>query len=102
MYGITAITEYLRLLSPSRSLTDTFEQFAAYEQTLVTPLLAFLKSKEARGVRIVGSEHPGLHRVPTVSFVVVGDCPIKSRDIVKAFDQRGNVSFLCVIRIWCL
>ena len=92
MYGLTAISEYLRKLSPARSLTDTFEQFGRYEQTLITPLLAFLKSKEARGVRIVGDERAAMTRVPTISFVVVGDRPIKSKDVVKVFDERGNVS----------
>lgn len=91
VYGLTAISEYLRKLSPARSLTDTFEQFGRYEQSLIIPLLTFLKSKEARGVRIVGEERAGMTRVPTISFVVVGDRAIKSRDVVKAFDKKGKV-----------
>ena len=96
MYGLTAVSEYLRKLSPSRSLTETFEQIARHEQTLITPLLNFLKSKEARGVRIVGEERPGADRVPTISFVVVGERPVKSRDIVNVFDQKGEV---CSLRL---
>ena len=91
VYGLTAISEYLRKLSASRSLTETFEQFARHEQALLTPLLTYLKSKEARGVRIVGDEHPGMDRAPTVSFVVVGERPMRSRDVVAEFDKRGEV-----------
>ena len=34
---------------------------------------------------------PGTSRVPTVSFVVQGEKPLKSKDVVKVFDQKGGV-----------
>ncbi|KAH9924559.1 PLP-dependent transferase [Fomitopsis serialis] len=43
------------------------------------------------GVQIVGDEHEGLSRVPTVSFVVAGERPIRSKDVVKAFDEKGDI-----------
>lgn len=58
---------------------------------IVTPLLAYLKGKEERGVRIVGDEAAGLGRVPTISFVVVGPKRVSSREIVRVFDEAGNV-----------
>lgn len=39
----------------------------------------------------MGDEHEGLSRVPTVSFVVAGERPIRSKDVVKAFDEKGDV-----------
>ena len=65
---------------------------AHQEQALLEPLLAYLRAKYERGVRIVGEESAGLARVPTVSFVVVGERPIRSPDVVKAFDAKGDVS----------
>ena len=47
--------------------------------------------QKARGVRIVGEESVNLERVPTVSFVVTGQRPLKSRDIVEVFDKKGGV-----------
>ncbi|KAI0073584.1 PLP-dependent transferase [Panus rudis PR-1116 ss-1] len=91
VYGITAIPKYLRSLSQSQSLEESFRLIAEHEQTLVSPLLTYLKSKTSRGVRIVGEERAGLSRVPTISFVVVGDRAIRSQDVVKVFDQKGGV-----------
>lgn len=42
---------------------------------------------------IVGDERGGLGRVPTVSFVVRGERPIRSRDVVEVFDKKGGVRF---------
>jgi hypothetical protein len=91
VYGCTAIPNYLRSLSPSGSLEDAWGQIALQEQALVKPLLGYLKNKEARGVKIVGEETAGPHRAPTISFVVRGDKPIHSHDVVKVFDQKNNV-----------
>jgi selenocysteine lyase/cysteine desulfurase len=91
VYSCTGIVEYLRSLAPSGSLEDAFSAIAEHEQTLVQPLLSYLKSQGSRGVKIVGDEGSGLSRAPTVSFVVAGDRPIASRDIVKVFDDKRNV-----------
>ena len=91
VYGCTAIPDYLRSLSASASLEDAWQKIAQHEQTLVEPLLKYLKSKEERGVKIVGEEGSGLNRAPTISFVVAGEKPIASREVVKVFDQKGNV-----------
>ena len=93
MYGCTAIPDYLRSLSASASLEDAWQKITQHEQTLVEPLLKYLKSKEERGVKIVGEEGSGLNRAPTISFVVAGEKPIASREVVKVFDQKGNVRF---------
>lgn len=92
-YGTTGAVEYLLSLTPSRDLKKTFEAIAAHEQTLVEPLLEFLTApaQRERGVRVVGEETGGLSRVPTISFVVVGQNPIKSRDVVRVFDQKGGI-----------
>jgi hypothetical protein len=96
-YGSTGAVEYLRSISPSETLKETYELIAEHEQRLLKPLLGFLTAPEqkARGVRIVGTEEAGLDRVPTVSFVVIGEKSLKSKDIVGLFDQKGNVSVLC-------
>lgn len=91
MYGCTAVPEYLRSLLPSASLDEAFDAIALHEQALIKLLLAYLKSKEPRGVRIVGDEGTDLSRAPTISFVVTGDKAIRSQDIVKVFDSKGNV-----------
>ncbi|KIP05140.1 hypothetical protein PHLGIDRAFT_108629 [Phlebiopsis gigantea 11061_1 CR5-6] len=91
VYGVTAVPDYLRSLSTSSSLEDAWAKIAAHEQTLVAPLLAYLKSKESRGVRIVGEETGGPSRAPTISFIVGGERPIRSKDVVRAFDQKGNI-----------
>ena len=93
VYSCTAVPIYLRTLSPSHDLKESFALIAEHEQTLVKPLLTYLKSKFSRGVRIVGQEGTNLTRVPTISFVVVGDRAIASKDVVKYFDQKGNVCY---------
>jgi selenocysteine lyase/cysteine desulfurase len=94
VYGSTGVLPYLLSLTPSNDLTATFEAIAAHEQTLIEPLLSYLTdpAQEAKGVRVVGEEKAGLSRVPTISFVVVGEKPIKSKDIVKVFDLKDGVS----------
>lgn len=44
-------------------------------------------------MRIVGDERGGLGRVPTISFVVRGERPINSREVVEVFDKKGGVRF---------
>ncbi|KAK0208019.1 pyridoxal phosphate-dependent transferase [Desarmillaria ectypa] len=93
VYGTTGVIPYLLSLTPENNLKASFSAIAKHEQTLVEPLLAYLThaDQQARGVRVVGEEHPGLMRVPTISFVVVGERPMKSRDVVKIFDQKGGI-----------
>lgn len=90
VWGCTAVPQYLRALGDG-SLEEAFARIARHEQTLLAPLLAFLRGKAARGVRIVGAEQEGLDRVPTVSFVVVGERAIRSQDVVARFDAKGNI-----------
>ena len=94
VWGSTAILPYLLSLTPENDLGASFNAIANHEQTLLAPLLAFLTSpeQEARGVRIVGQDKLDLSRVPTVSFVVTGQNALKSKDVVKYFDQQGDVS----------
>ncbi|KAJ6626088.1 pyridoxal phosphate-dependent transferase [Mycena sp. CBHHK59/15] len=93
VYGTTAVLPYLLSLTPAGDLDATFAAIAAHETTLVTKLLAYVTAPEqaARGLRVVGVEEPVADRVPTVSFVVVGDRPMRSKDVVKVFDQRGGI-----------
>jgi len=91
VYGCTAIPPYIKSLSPAGTLEDGFKAIEEHEQVLIAPLLKYLKSKEGRGVRIVGEEFAGSSRVPTISFVVVGENPIRSPDVVKIFDSKGNI-----------
>jgi selenocysteine lyase/cysteine desulfurase len=93
VYGSTGILDYLLSLTSHNDLKKTFEAIATHEQTLVNALLSYLTdpSQRERGVRVVGSEKGGLSRVPTISFVVVGQRPLKSKDVVRAFDQKGGV-----------
>ncbi|THH18322.1 hypothetical protein EW146_g2653 [Bondarzewia mesenterica] len=91
IYGVTGVLSYLLSLTPANNLKDSFRAIAEHEQTLIRPLLGFLKSQESRGVRIVGDEHAGPTRVPTISFVVTGERAIKSKDVVKVFDQKGDI-----------
>jgi hypothetical protein len=93
VYASTGILDYLLSLTPHNDLKKTFEAIATHEQTLVGPLLTYLThpDQRARGVRVVGSEQAGLLRVPTISFVVVGQRALKSKDIVGAFDRKGDV-----------
>lgn len=104
VYSTTAILPYLLSLSAgssgSATLETSFELIAAHEQTLVKPLLAFLTAPEQveRGVRVVGDEKAGNSRVPTISFIVTGQRPLKSKDIVGAFDAKGGVRILTPLR----
>jgi len=91
VYSTTAVPEYLQSLTTAGTVEAGYDAIARYEQTLTQPLLAYLKSKESRGVRIVGDESAGISRVPTISFVVVGPHRVSSRDIVKIFDQAGDI-----------
>jgi hypothetical protein len=94
VYGATAVVPYLKSLTPEDDLAASFNAIANHEQNLLAPLLRFLTDARqfARGVRIVGTSKIDLSRVPTVSFVVVGQNAIKSKDIVGAFDKKGGVS----------
>ena len=92
VYGSSAVLRYLLSITPSNSLDATFAAIAAHERMLVGPLLKWLGSKYERGVRIVGEEKEGVDRLPTVSFVVVGQRAMSSKDVVKVFDQKGGVS----------
>ncbi|CAE6350150.1 unnamed protein product [Rhizoctonia solani] len=94
-YAITAVLEYFYSLSPSgNDLSTAFDLIAEHEAGLMHPLMECLMSPEMynRGVRIVGpeSKDPTV-RAPTISFVVVGDKPMRSQDVVKKFDELGNV-----------
>ncbi|QRW20450.1 aminotransferase class-V protein [Rhizoctonia solani] len=94
-YAVTAVLEYLYSLSPSgNDLSAAFDSIARHEADIMRPLIEFLLSPEAynRGVRIVGPESADPQvRAPTISFVVVGDKPVRSPDIVKKFDELGDV-----------
>ncbi|TDL13191.1 PLP-dependent transferase, partial [Rickenella mellea] len=93
IYGTTGVLPYLKSLAPSDDIDEAFNLIAEHEQNLIAPLLDFLTSAKARerGVLIVGSEHGGPTRVPTVSFVVVGKNLVKSRDVVAVFDKKGGM-----------
>lgn len=94
VYGSTGVLPYLLSLTPQNNLKATFDAIAQHEQILLQPLISFLTDpvQRERGVRIVGQETVNLERVPTVSFVVVGQRPIRSPDIVAFFDSKGGVS----------
>jgi len=93
VYGTTGVLQYLLSLTPKNDLSASFEAIANHEQKLVEPLLTFLTAPEQvqRGVRIFGEETAGINRVPTVSFLVVGERAIKSSDIVEVFDKKGEI-----------
>ncbi|PPQ94697.1 hypothetical protein CVT25_009552 [Psilocybe cyanescens] len=93
VYGATGVIPYLLSLTPHNDLKATFKAIAAHEQTLIEPLLSFLTDpvQRERGVRVVGEETISLNRVPTISFVVVGQKPIKSKTIVGIFDKNGGI-----------
>ncbi|KAJ6554332.1 PLP-dependent transferase [Mycena capillaripes] len=93
VYGTNSVIPYLLSLTPANDLGATFDAIAAHETKLVTALLSYLTAPEqvARGLRVVGVEEPSTKRLPTVSFVVVGDRPMRSKDVVKVFDQRGGI-----------
>lgn len=93
VYGTTSVVPYLLSLTPANDLDATFAAIKAHETKLVTALLSYLTAPEqvARGLRVVGIEEPSGDRLPTVSFVVVGDRPMRSTEVVKVFDKRGGV-----------
>ncbi|VDB91486.1 unnamed protein product [Peniophora sp. CBMAI 1063] len=96
-YSVTAVLPYLLSLAPTSTTDDSsaldaaWSAVAEHEQALLEPLLAYLRSQEGRGVKILGDSMSGASRVPTVSFVVQGEKPMKSKDVVKVFDQKGGV-----------
>lgn len=98
--GPTEAAKLLNATSPDEVLQATFDAIALYEQNLLKPLLSFLTDsiQYERGVRIIGNATADLTRAPTISFVVVGQRPMKSKDIVnssahyfQAVDQKGGV-----------
>ncbi|KIY46833.1 selenocysteine lyase [Fistulina hepatica ATCC 64428] len=93
VYAATGVLPYLRNLTPVRDLRATWDAVALHEQTLLVPLLEFLThpDQRTRGVRVVGDETPSLARAPTISFVVIGERPIRSRDVVAVFDAEGDI-----------
>lgn len=94
VHATTGVNAYLQSLTPENDLKASFAAISRQEQALIKPLLKFLTdpAQYERGVRIVGDGNAGADRVPTISFVVVGQNPIKSSDVVKAFDETGTVS----------
>jgi hypothetical protein len=94
VHATTGVNAYLQSLTPANDLKASFEAISRHEQALIKPLLGFLTDpvQYERGVRIVGDGHAGTDRVPTISFLVVGQNPIKSSEVVKAFDETGTVS----------
>jgi len=94
VYSTTAVLPYLLSLSPLSSLNVSFEAIAAYERKLLHVLLGFLTAPEQvkRGVRVLGDDKVGASRVSIVSFVVTGQRAIKSKEVVKVFDAKGEVS----------
>ncbi|KAG1815873.1 pyridoxal phosphate-dependent transferase [Suillus variegatus] len=93
VYGAMAIMPYLKSLTPEDDLKASFNAITNHEQTLLSPLLHFLMDAKQvdRGVRIVGRSKINLSRVPTVSFVIVGQNVIKSKDVVGVFDKKGGI-----------
>jgi selenocysteine lyase/cysteine desulfurase len=88
-----AIVEYLKGLTPVGTLDAAYEAIALQEHALLDVLLGFLNAPEQhkRGVRIVGESANNASRDPTVSFVVRGDRPLSSREVVAHFDKAGGV-----------
>jgi selenocysteine lyase/cysteine desulfurase len=83
--SLAGIPEYLGTLSDAGTLEDAFEEIAAQEEALVTPLLEFLDAHPE--VTIVGSPSPSRERrVPTVSFTVEGR---SASEIPPLLDERG-------------
>ncbi|KAH6874326.1 selenocysteine lyase [Coprinopsis sp. MPI-PUGE-AT-0042] len=93
VHATTGVNAYLQSLTPSNDIRASFEAIARHEQVLIKPLLAFLTdpAQYERGVRVVGDGNTSANRVPTISFVVVGQNPMKSSDVVKAFDETGTI-----------
>ncbi|KAI0800423.1 hypothetical protein C8Q74DRAFT_1444329 [Fomes fomentarius] len=116
VYGPLTYVLYARhswLTSSLSSIGHHFPQVDEKPYKLQPGGPGYLRGQEDRGVRIVGDERKGLltsfslsslcslgvssgpvlglGRVPTVSFVVVGERARKSRDDVAVFDKEGNV-----------
>ncbi|KIJ62257.1 hypothetical protein HYDPIDRAFT_94816 [Hydnomerulius pinastri MD-312] len=93
VHGASGVVPYLLSLTPENNLDASFAAIAEHEQSLLDPLLSFLKDEKQydRGVRVVGTSEIDLSRVPTVSFTVIGQKPIKSKDVVAAFDKKGGI-----------
>lgn len=93
VYSCTQVLPYLRSLSPAGTLSASFDRIKAHELTLVKELIGYLESRYDRGVRLVGDGHTE-NRVPTISFVVVGQNPMRSRDVIEVFNRQGWVRLL--------
>lgn len=104
IHGTTGVSPYISSLAPpidgSESTSDKlnrgFDAIKAQEQSLLTPLVDFLKSKYDVGVRIVGlAVADASIRAPTISFVVVNPdgqtIKPKSKAIVAKVDQLQTV-----------
>ncbi|OJA09679.1 hypothetical protein AZE42_07765 [Rhizopogon vesiculosus] len=83
-YAATGVVPYLKSLTPENDLAASFDAIANYEQEILAPLLVFLTDAKQveRGVRLVGTSEINLSRVPTISFFVIGQNAIKSKDII--------------------
>lgn len=93
VYSATGAVPYLLSLTPENNLDASFDAIAVHEQLLLQPLLSFLTDPKQydRGVRVVGSGEVNILRVPTLSFIVVGQNAVKSKDIVGFFDRKGGI-----------
>lgn len=91
-YASSVVVEYLKDIAGKDDLNAGFAAIARQERALMVPLLEYLLSDaaKARGVRIVGPESID-KRAPTISFVVTGARPLKSPDVVAAFDKKGGI-----------
>ncbi|KIJ16244.1 hypothetical protein PAXINDRAFT_168763 [Paxillus involutus ATCC 200175] len=93
VHAASGVIPYLLSITPENSLEASFGAIAEHERLLVQPLLSFLTDKKqyGRGVRVVGESKVDLSRAPTISFVVVGQNAMNSKDVVAAFDKEGNI-----------
>ncbi|KAF9223158.1 PLP-dependent transferase [Gyrodon lividus] len=93
VHGASGVVPYLLSLTSENSLEASFGAIAQHEHALVQTLLTFLVDRKQydRGVRIVGESNTDLSRAPTISFVVIGQNGMKSKDIVAAFDKQGGI-----------
>ncbi|KAH7322062.1 pyridoxal phosphate-dependent transferase [Rhizoctonia solani] len=100
----SAVLEYFQSLSSSgNDLSAAFDLIAQHEADVMRPLMECLLSPEMynRGVRIVGPESADAQvRAPTISFVVVGDKPVRSQDVVKKFDELGTYGHFYAHRLF--
>jgi hypothetical protein len=98
VWGGVAVVSYLESLTSSGELGDAYEAMAAHDSKLAEQLLTYLTLQKQwkRGVRVVGDANPGPTRMSTISFVVdkgeAGESSIKSKDVIKKFDEVGKVS----------